>query len=173
MIYLRTTCFILLAFALHIGCTALVHVGWPPQPLVIVTVLAVWLERSPALGRTVLPAALLVDVLQPTRVPLVTFAVLVAWFVAALVQRQWLTNRSLASLFGLGVLSLLAAGEHWCQCHAIPQRLVNAGHAPNLCHRSRRRRALRRQHSHCRTFLPAALPLCRTLIHSTSYPLRA
>ncbi len=116
MIYLRTTCFILLAFALHIGCTALVHVGWPPQPLVIVTVLAVWLERSPALGRTVLPAALLVDVLQPTRVPLVTFAVLVAWFVAALVQRQWLTNRSLASLFGLGVLSLLAAGVVTAAC---------------------------------------------------------
>lgn len=109
MTYIRTIIFILLAFAVHLGSTALVQVGWPPQPLVIVVVLAVWLERSPYISRIVLPAALLVDFLQPTQVPIVTLSVLGAWLVAALVQRHWLTNHSLASLFGLSILSSLAA----------------------------------------------------------------
>lgn len=109
MTYIRSIILVLLAFAVHFGSMALVHVGWPPQPLVLLAVLAVWLERSPAIGRTILPAAFLVDLLQPTHVPIVTVGVLVAWFVAALVQRQWLTNHSLASLLGLSVLSVVAA----------------------------------------------------------------
>jgi hypothetical protein len=109
VIYFRSTLYILLAFALHLGCTALVHVGWPPQPLVLLAVLMVWLERVPAIGRVLVPAALLVDIMQPTHVPLVTLGVLIAWIAAALVQRQWLTNHSLASLFGLVVLSAALA----------------------------------------------------------------
>lgn len=109
MMYVRTIFFILLAFALHFACTALVHVGWPPQPLVLLAVLAVWLERSPAISRIILPAALLVDILQPAHIPLTTIAVLVAWFVASLVQRQWLTNHSLASLLGLAFLGFTGA----------------------------------------------------------------
>jgi hypothetical protein len=69
----------------------------------------VWLERVPSVGRVLLPAAFLVDLIQPTRIPLTTLAVAVAWLVATLVQRQWLTNHSLASLFGLTVLGILAA----------------------------------------------------------------
>jgi hypothetical protein len=107
--YLRAIFLTLLMFALHVGCTALVHVGWPPQPLLILVVLAVWLERGSAISRTALPAALLVDLIQPTPVPVVTSAALVTWLVATLVQRQWLTNHSLASLFGLSLLSTLAA----------------------------------------------------------------
>ncbi|MEK7518661.1 MAG: hypothetical protein AAB424_03470 [Patescibacteria group bacterium] len=108
MIYIRSILLILLAFALHLGCTALVQVGWPPQPLVLLTVLTVWLDRTSVITRTLVPTALLVDILQPTHVPLVTLAVLVTWFVAALVQRQWLTNHSLVSLLGLTILSVTA-----------------------------------------------------------------
>lgn len=104
MTYLRTVIFILLGFALHIGCTAIVHVGLPPQPLVLLVVLAVWLARVPAISRVILPAAFLVDIIQAAQVPLVSAAVLVAWFVAALIQRQWLTNHSLVSLLGLTIV---------------------------------------------------------------------
>jgi hypothetical protein len=69
----------------------------------------VWLDRVPSVGRILLPAAFLVDLLQPTHIPLSTLAVLSAWFVTTLVQRQWLTNHSLASLLGLSVLGILAA----------------------------------------------------------------
>lgn len=110
MSYLRTLTLVLLAFALHLGCTALVNVGWPPQPLILLAVLAIWLDRSATISRTLLPAALLVDLIQPVNFPLTTGAVLIAWFVSATIQRQWLTNHSLASLFGLAVLSVTAAG---------------------------------------------------------------
>ena len=116
MIYLRSIVYVLLAFAVHLGCTALVHVGWPPQPLVLLAVLFVWLERVPAIGRTLLPAALLVDIMQPTHIPIVTLTMLTAWFVAALVQRQWLTNHSLASLFGLLVVSTVLAASVTVVC---------------------------------------------------------
>lgn len=109
MIYFRYIFLILLAFALHIGLTALTQVGWPLQPLVVLSVLAVWLDRTTIISRVFLPAAFLVDILQPTHVPLVTLAVLSAWFVAAMVQHRWLTNHSLASLFGLSVLGIAAA----------------------------------------------------------------
>ena len=59
--------------------------------------------------QVILPAAFLVDLMQPTHIPLVTIAILVAWFIAALVQRQWLTNHSLASLLGLSVLGIFSA----------------------------------------------------------------
>lgn len=111
MIYLRSALFIILAFALHVGSTALTHVGWPAQPLVLLAVLFVWQQRVPAIRRVLLPAALLVDAMQPTHVPLVTLTTLTAWSIASLVQRRWLTNHSIASLFGLLVLStVLAAG---------------------------------------------------------------
>lgn len=109
MVYLRSIAAILLAFALHVGCTALVHVGWPPQPLVLLAILAIWLDRSSTISRTLVPAALLVDILQPVHFPFTTSAILVAWLVGAAVQRQWLTNHSLASLFGLAVLGVIAA----------------------------------------------------------------
>lgn len=106
MSYLRTTVTVLLAFALHIGSTAFVHVGWIPQPLVLLTVLAIWLDRPSGISRALLPAGLLVDIIQPVHFPFTTSAILAAWIASAAIQRQWLTNHSLASLFGLAVFGV-------------------------------------------------------------------
>ncbi len=96
-----------LAFALHVAMSALLGRGWPPEPLVVCTIIVVWLQAPRVFAFTILPAAALLDLMQANHLPLVIANVLCAWGVTLFVQQRWLTNRSTASLIGLTSLGLL------------------------------------------------------------------
>lgn len=98
----------LLAFAAHAGVSSATTTGVPIHVLAILTVVSVWVQSPRSIVYRLLPAALCVDILQPTRVPITLCTVLVVWLVAALVQKHWLTNHSVASLAGIALAAITA-----------------------------------------------------------------
>lgn len=107
MIFFLHFFFILLAFFGHLALSNVMTTGVPLHALSILTIICVWLGSSRAIMYRILPAALLVDIVEPSQLPMTIFTVLSVWAVAALIQKRWLTNHSIASLVGIAVLAVI------------------------------------------------------------------
>ena len=108
MKYINAVLLALFGIVAHVACAAFVTHGWAPQPLAVLTILAVWLPATWFIGASLIPAALILDLLSANHIPIITIVVLVSYGVSSLVQHRWLTNRSLASLAGIAFASLVA-----------------------------------------------------------------
>ncbi|RJO59270.1 hypothetical protein C4546_02725 [Candidatus Parcubacteria bacterium] len=101
---LKHLVWVILFLVLQIGTTALFSEGWPANILSVLAIIFVWQNAFDKIKYEVLPSAILVDLIQSSRLPLLTFTVLGVWFTTALIQKKWLTNHSSASLLGLAFL---------------------------------------------------------------------
>ncbi len=108
MSILLNACLAVLAFAGHIGLSSLTVSGIPLSLLTTLTIVCVWLNVPRTIAYRILPAALLVDMLQPTDVPVTVITIFAAWLVAGLIQKHWFTNHSIASLGGIAFLATVA-----------------------------------------------------------------
>lgn len=106
MIFLFHLFFTLLAFFGHLALSNVMTTGLPLHALSILTVICVWLGSPRVITYRVLPAALLVDIVEPSQIPMTIITVLSVWAVAALIQKRWLTNHSIASLAGIAFLAI-------------------------------------------------------------------
>lgn len=107
MNFLVHSFFALAVFAGHFGLSSLTTSGVPLHLLSILTIVCVWFNATSSIRYRLLPAALLVDILQPSRFPVSVATVLAVWLVASLVQKHWLTNHSVASLAGIALLATI------------------------------------------------------------------
>jgi hypothetical protein len=98
---------ITILLAIHFGLSSLVHNGWPFSILVICIILFVWRNMQDSVVTIMLPTALIIDFISPSRFPVLTIASLGTWFVISLIQNRWLTNHSIASLIGMAVVGII------------------------------------------------------------------
>ena len=114
MNFFVNTILAVLAFAAHVGLASATTTGVPIHVLAVLTIVCIWLQDTQSIGNRLLPAALLEDLIQPTRVPVTVLTVLAVWFVATMIQKHWLTNHSIASLVGLALIAaLVRMGVTW------------------------------------------------------------
>lgn len=95
---------VLILFILQIGASVFFGRGWVLNLLIPFTIIAIWLNSHQAIKYQLLPAAILIDTLQTSKLPIMTITLLGVWLTVAIVENQWLTNRSIASLFGLALI---------------------------------------------------------------------
>ena len=114
MTFLLNSLLAVAVFAVHVAVSSVATTGVALHPLAMLTVVLVWRDEPRVIAYQLLPAAFLVDLLQPSRMPVTVLTVLAVWGVAALIQRYLLTNHSLASLGGMAVsAAALRVGVVW------------------------------------------------------------
>ncbi len=96
-----------LAFFGHLALSNVMTTGVPLHALSILTIICVWLGSPRSITYRILPAALLIDIIEPRQLPMAILTVLSVWAVAALIQKRWLTNHSIASLAGIAILGIV------------------------------------------------------------------
>jgi hypothetical protein len=86
------------------GFSNIFSIGWVLNLLGTFLIIAVWTNNHSIIKNQIIPSAILVDLMQSSRFPILTVTLLGIWLVVSIVENQWFTNHSGASLFGLALI---------------------------------------------------------------------